>query len=104
MSGLKRNGAEPASICALLPYASVEKTRKFRVFAPRTYVSADFTAREAQIFRLEADASGRPRIASERRAAPEEEPLRRQIEAGHALGFVVLALKAQHQSQILVHA
>jgi predicted dehydrogenase len=60
---------------------SVEKVRKFRVFAPRTYVSADFTAREAQIYRLEPDPSGRPRIASERRAAPEEEPLRRQIEA-----------------------
>ena len=38
---------------------SLEKVRKFRVFAPRTYVSADFTAREAQIFRLEApDGSG----------------------------------------------
>ena len=60
---------------------SPEKVRKFRVFSPRTYVSADFTAREAQIFRLESDAAGRPRIASERRAAPDEEPLRRQIEA-----------------------
>jgi predicted dehydrogenase len=61
---------------------SLEKVRKFRVFAPRTYVSADFTAREAQIFRLEApDGSGRPRISSERRGAPEEEPLKRQIQA-----------------------
>jgi predicted dehydrogenase len=60
---------------------SPEKVRKFRVFSPRTYVSADFTAREAQILRLETDGDGRPRIASERRAAPEEEPLRRQIEA-----------------------
>jgi len=58
---------------------SVEKVRKFRVFAPRTYVSVDFTAREAQIFRLEPDPSGRPRIASERRGAPDEEPLRRQL-------------------------
>jgi predicted dehydrogenase len=57
---------------------SIEKVRKFRVFAPRTYVSADFTAREAQVFRLEADDSGRPRIACERRGAPGEEPLRRQ--------------------------
>jgi predicted dehydrogenase len=60
---------------------SVEKVRKFRVFAPRTYVSADFTAREAQIYRLEADASGRPRIASVREAAPDQEPVRLQIEA-----------------------
>ncbi len=60
---------------------SIEKVRKFRVFAPRTYVSVDFAAREAQVYRLEADESGRPRIASERRAAPDQEPLRRQIEA-----------------------
>ena len=60
---------------------SVEKVRKFRVFAPRTYVSVDFTSREAQIFRLEANDGGRPRIASEKRGAPEEEPLRRQIQA-----------------------
>jgi predicted dehydrogenase len=44
-------------------------------------VSADFTAREAQVFRLEADEAGRPRIASERRGAPDLEPLRLQIEA-----------------------
>jgi len=60
---------------------SVEKTRKFRVFAPRTYVSADFTARESQIYRLEADEDGKPRIASSRVGAPEQEPLRLQIEA-----------------------
>jgi predicted dehydrogenase len=60
---------------------SVEKTRKFRVFAPRTYVSADFTAREAQIYRLEADEGGRPRIASARQGAPDQEPLRLQIAA-----------------------
>jgi len=60
---------------------SVEKIRKFRVFAPRTYVSVDFTSREAQVFRLEANEGGRPRIASEKRGAPEEEPLKRQIQA-----------------------
>ena len=60
---------------------SVEKVRKFRVFAPRTYVSADFTAREAQVYRLEPDESGRPRIASARHGAPDQEPLRLQIEA-----------------------
>jgi predicted dehydrogenase len=60
---------------------SLEKVRKFRVFAPRTYVSVDFTAREAQVFRLEMDAAGAPRITSERRGAPDEEPLRRQLAA-----------------------
>jgi len=60
---------------------SLEKVRKFRVFAPRTYVSVDFTAREAQVFRLEAGEGGRPRIASEKRGAPDEEPLKRQLEA-----------------------
>jgi predicted dehydrogenase len=60
---------------------SVEKVRKFRVFAPRTYVSADFTAREAKVYRLEADEAGRPRVVAEKRGAPEQEPLRRQIEA-----------------------
>ncbi|HVO12108.1 MAG TPA: Gfo/Idh/MocA family oxidoreductase [Vicinamibacteria bacterium] len=60
---------------------SIEKVRKFRVFAPSTYVSADFAAREAQVYRLEKDEAGHPRVASERRGAPDEEPLRRQIEA-----------------------
>ncbi len=60
---------------------SVEKTRKFRVFAPRTYVSADFTAREARVYRLETDEEGRPRIASTRQGDPDKEPLRLQIEA-----------------------
>ena len=60
---------------------SAEKTRKFRVFAPRTYVSADFSAREARVYRLEADEAGRPRIASARQGAPDREPLRLQIEA-----------------------
>jgi predicted dehydrogenase len=60
---------------------SVEKIRKFRVFAPRTYVSADFTAREAQVFRLDPSRGGLPRIVSEKRGAPDQEPLRRQLEA-----------------------
>jgi len=60
---------------------SQEKVRKFRVFAPRTYVSADFTAREAEIYRLEADDEGRPRIASSRQGAQDREPLRLQVEA-----------------------
>jgi predicted dehydrogenase len=59
---------------------SLEKVRKFRVFAPRTYVSADFTAREAQIYKLESD-GGAPRIAASRQGAPDQEPLRLQIES-----------------------
>ncbi|HXK10333.1 MAG TPA: Gfo/Idh/MocA family oxidoreductase [Vicinamibacteria bacterium] len=60
---------------------SVEKVRKFRVFAPRTYVSADFAARGVQVYRLEADEAGRPRVECQRQAAPDREPLRLQIEA-----------------------
>jgi predicted dehydrogenase len=60
---------------------SVEKVRKFRVFAPRTYVSADFMARESQVYRLEADGSERPRIATARHGAADQEPLRLQIQA-----------------------
>jgi predicted dehydrogenase len=60
---------------------SVEKIRKFRVFSPRTYVSADFAAREAQVYRLKDGGGGRPEIAAERMSAPDQEPLRRQLEA-----------------------
>jgi predicted dehydrogenase len=59
---------------------SAEKVRKFRVFAPRTYISVDFAQREAQIYRLAEGESG-PQIQVERKAAPEEEPLRRQLAA-----------------------
>jgi predicted dehydrogenase len=60
---------------------SAEKVRKFRVFAPRTYVSADFARREAQVYRLVPGEDGRPQLESERTAAPDVEPLRRQLEA-----------------------
>jgi len=59
---------------------SAEKVRKFRVFSPRTYISVDFARREAQVHRLAAGEAG-PRIEVERTAAPEEEPLRRQLAA-----------------------
>jgi predicted dehydrogenase len=59
---------------------SLEKVRKFRVFAPRTYVSADFAAREVQVYTL-ATGEGTPRIDGARHAAPDQEPLRLQIEA-----------------------
>lgn len=57
---------------------SAEKVRKFRVFAPRTYISADFSAREAQVYRL-VEVEGRPDIAITRGGAPEAEPLKRQL-------------------------
>jgi predicted dehydrogenase len=60
---------------------SAERVRKFRVFAPKRYISVDFTAREAQVYRLLEDAEGRPDIRVERTAAPDEEPLRRQLAA-----------------------
>ena len=59
---------------------SAEKVRKFRVFSPRTYISVDFARREAQVYRL-ADGPGGPEIQIERTAAPDDEPLRRQLEA-----------------------
>ena len=59
---------------------SVEKVRKFRVFAPRTYVSADFAAREAQVYKLAGEPAA-PRIESSRQGAPDQEPLRLQIES-----------------------
>jgi predicted dehydrogenase len=62
---------------------SVDKVRKFRVFSPRTYISVDFTRREAQVARLKEGEGGRPQIATEKTAAPDQEPLQRQLE-----GFV----------------
>ena len=59
---------------------SAERVRKFRVFSPRTYISVDFAAREAQVHRLSDGANG-PEIQSERTAAPDDEPLRRQLAA-----------------------
>lgn len=58
---------------------SAEKVRKFRVFAPRTYISLDFAAREGQIYRLVEGPEGRPDIRVEKTTAASEEPLRRQL-------------------------
>jgi predicted dehydrogenase len=60
---------------------SMERMRKFRVFAQGRYVSADLATREARIHRLAAGADGRPTVIAERLTAPHEEPLRRQLEA-----------------------
>lgn len=59
---------------------SAEKVRKFRVFAPQIYVSVDFSAREAQVYRL-VQGSGGPDIRVERTVAPDQEPLARQLAA-----------------------
>ncbi len=58
---------------------SADRVRKFRVFSPNTYVSVDFARREAQVYRLAPGAGGLPEIQAERTAAPDEEPLRRQL-------------------------
>lgn len=98
---------------------SAEKVRKFRVFSPRTYISLDFAGREAQVYRLVDGAEGKPDISVERSAAPDEEPLRRQLEAfleavrargtplvtgadgrrALALAHTILARMADHQSE-----
>jgi predicted dehydrogenase len=59
---------------------SAEKVRKFRVFSPKSYISVDFAARSAQVYRL-VEGEGGPQITAERTAAPDEEPLRRQLAA-----------------------
>ena len=59
---------------------SAEKVRKFRVFSPKTYISVDFAARSAQVYRL-VQGQGGPEITTERTSAPDEEPLRRQLAA-----------------------
>jgi predicted dehydrogenase len=64
---------------------SQDRVRKFRIFAPRTYVSADLATREAQVYHLgEPREDGRPEIQLEQSQAadvPESEPLRRQLES-----------------------
>jgi predicted dehydrogenase len=61
---------------------SVDRVRKFRVFSPRTYVSADFAAREAQVYRLRPGVpGGLPEIAVEQTSGADEEPLRRELQA-----------------------
>jgi hypothetical protein len=55
--------------------------RKFRVFSPRTYVSADFASREAQVYRLAAEGDGPPQIRVEKTTGEGEEPLARELAA-----------------------
>jgi predicted dehydrogenase len=61
---------------------SAERVRKFRVFAPRTYVSVDLASREARVYRLTGDGVGQPGIDIELTSSTsQEEPLRRQLAA-----------------------
>jgi predicted dehydrogenase len=61
---------------------SADRMRKFRVFAPQTYVSADFASREAQVYRLRPGApGGLPEIAVEQTGKTGEEPLTRELRA-----------------------
>jgi len=58
---------------------SADRVRKFRVFAPRTYVSVDLAAREARVFRLLGGDAAEPEIDMEVSPASQEEPLRLQL-------------------------
>jgi len=60
---------------------SVDRVRKFRIFAPRTYVSMDLAARAAQVYRLREEAGGNPQIDVQSFSAPDDEPLRRELVA-----------------------
>ena len=60
---------------------SADKIRKFRVFAPGTYVSADLVKREAQVVLIDSADPQNPRIDASTVVAPEEEPLTRQLQA-----------------------
>jgi predicted dehydrogenase len=60
---------------------SAERVRKFRVFAPRTYISADLLSGAARVHRL-AGGPGGPRIeVTAEDGSATHEPLRRQHEA-----------------------
>jgi len=60
---------------------SAQKLRKFRIWSAQTYLSLDFAAREAEVYRLLGGEGGRPEISHQRFSAPEEEPLARQLAA-----------------------
>jgi predicted dehydrogenase len=61
---------------------SADRVRKFRAFSSRTYVSADFATREAQVYRLRPGLpGGLPEIAVEQTSGAAEEPLKRELAA-----------------------
>lgn len=60
---------------------SLDKVRKFRAFAPGTYVSADLVRREAQVVHVDTADPANPRIDMLTETASDEEPLARQLKA-----------------------
>ena len=60
---------------------SWEKVRKFRIFAPQTYVSFDFAQRSSELVRVERQEGGPPAISIDRGNGSKEEPLKRQLAA-----------------------
>jgi predicted dehydrogenase len=57
---------------------SRERVRKVRFFQPQAYVSVDFAAQEAEVYRLVMK-EGRPTIEGGRLEVPREEPLLREL-------------------------
>jgi len=57
---------------------SRERVRKVRFFQPQAYVSVDFAAQEAEVYRLVMK-EGRPSIEGGRLEVPREEPLLREL-------------------------
>ena len=60
---------------------SWEEVRKFRIFAPQTYVSFDFAQRSCELVRVARRADGTPDISIDRGSGSKEEPLKRQLAA-----------------------
>jgi len=61
---------------------SATRTRKIRVFQRDSYLSCDCAERSLEHYRLEAPAAGgRPSIVRESPIVPDDEPLRRELEA-----------------------
>ena len=60
---------------------SAEPLRRIRVFQARTYLSCDTGKRSVERYRLQLAADGAPRIAYERLAVADEEPLANELAA-----------------------
>ncbi len=60
---------------------SWEKVRKFRIFAPQTYVSFDFAQGSSEVVRVARHEDGTPDISIDRGDGSKEEPLKRQLQA-----------------------
>jgi predicted dehydrogenase len=58
---------------------SRDRIREVRCFQPDMYVSIDYAEQELEVWRLAADASGKPAIAGGRVEVAKDEPLRREL-------------------------